>query len=348
MPLGLGQYLSHGNGKQFQIPSADHADEAHEDAVYAMDLRGSFLVTASRDKTIRIWNVDTQRLVRPPLRSHGASVVCVQSDDRPEQDVIISGDADGSFVIWQFSTGEILKKAEMAHQETVLSLCFDDRHLVTSGRDRTIKVWNRLEMQRGGQPLAPYSEVRTITGHAAAVNVVKVHGDTIVSGGSDRTISIWNIHTGEKLRTITVHAMGIATLQYSGRFIVSGSSDRTIRIFDLERPEDHAQIAVLEGHSDVVRRLQLKTSVSGTALERIVSGGYDEVVKVWQHDDSSTWTTTLNLGLPANPTGEKNRVFDVQFDERRLFCASASGTITGWDFTPGDSNADLQQLSAMS
>lgn len=348
------QNWSSGIYKRFQIPSADHVDEAHEDIIYTIPMRGPHLVSGSKDKTVRIWNVDTQRLVRPPLRSHEASVICVQFDDRPEHDVILSGGADCSLIVWQFSTGEIIKKIEMAHQESILNLCFDDNHVATGSKDKYIKIWSRREVQQNGHFLPAYSELRTLTGHQAAVNIVRIHQNTLVSGSGDRTIRIWDIHTGDSLRSISRHTSGVACLQYNGRLIISCSSDNTIRIFDLELPEDQIQVACFQGHSALIRAVQVQYSETGSQLSRIVSGSYDETVKIWQHDaNSDTWTS--NVTLSARPDREKasnlqgedsNRVFQVQFDDRRLLCCSQNNIISGWDFSLGENNSDLQQVDA--
>lgn len=335
LPSGMQQNWDNGIYRRFEIPSVDHLDEAHEDVVYSIHLRGSLLVSCSRDKSIRIWNVETQRLFRPPLLSHEGSVLCVQFDDTSGQDVIISGGTDSALVVWRFSTGEILKKVDKAHQESILSLCFDDQHLVTASKDKTIKIWNRLEVQKDSQTMPAYSELRMLTGHVAAVNTVKLQGNTIVSGGGDRMIHIWDIQTGQMLRTLRGHTFGIASLQYRGNLVVSGSSDRTTRIFDLEEPEDQAQIACLEGHSNLVRSVQVQWSGEDSSkMERILTGSYDETVKTWMYDASSTsWKSNLTLSLQNPSTGNENRVFSVQVDERRLVCCSQSNIITGWDFS---------------
>jgi WD40 repeat protein len=52
---------------KFQLPHPEHADEGHMSEVYAIQLSRRYLVSGGRDKTIRIWNLDTQKLARKPL-----------------------------------------------------------------------------------------------------------------------------------------------------------------------------------------------------------------------------------------------------------------------------------------
>ncbi|KAF2493125.1 WD40 repeat-like protein [Lophium mytilinum] len=277
-----GRYLN------FQLPHPNHQEEAHTECVYTIQYSGKYLVSGSRDKTIRIWNLDTQRLVQPPLVGHAASVLCLQFDERPEQDIVVTGGSDCHVLLWRFSTGELIKKLEKAHSESVLNLRFDDTYLVTCSKDKTIKVWNRKELrptddayprtttagarfpsyiinmqqQLEGQALRakvlkPYSLIMTLEGHGAAVNAIQILDGRIVSASGDRSIKVWDVRNGSSIKTFTGHTKGIACVQYDGRRIVSGSSDETVRIFC---SETGAEVACLQGHSNLVRTVQAQFS----------------------------------------------------------------------------------------
>lgn len=274
-----------GRFSNFQLPHPSHPDEAHTECVYTIQYSGKYLVSGSRDKTIRIWNLDTLRLVHPPLVGHTASVLCLQFDERPEQDIVVSGGSDCRVILWQFSTGRIVKEIDKAHSESVLNLRFDDRYLVTCSKDKTIKVWNRKEMwptdntypsstMKSGarfpsyiinmqaeienqhlhfKPLLPYSLIMTLEGHGAAVNAIQIFDGQIVSASGDRSVKVWDVRTGACTRTFSGHSKGIACVQFDGRRIVSGSSDETVRIFDRATG---AEVACLNGHTNLVRTVQ--------------------------------------------------------------------------------------------
>jgi F-box and WD-40 domain protein 1/11 len=274
-----------GRFSNFQLPHPNHPDEAHTECVYTIQYSGKYLVSGSRDRTIRVWNLDTQRLIHQPLVGHTASVLCLQFDERPEQDIIVSGGSDCRIILWQFSTGRIIKEIEKAHSESVLNLRFDDRYLVTCSKDKTIKVWNRkqiwptddtypsstmksaarfpsyiINMQNQVEnqhlqfkPLLPYSLIMTLEGHGAAVNAIQILGENIVSASGDRSVKVWNVRTGACIRTFSGHSKGIACVQFDGRRIVSGSSDETVRIFDRKTG---AEVACLQGHTNLVRTVQ--------------------------------------------------------------------------------------------
>lgn len=259
-----------GNYQMFRLPHPKYESEGHAECVYTIQHIGSLLVSGSRDRSIRRWDLETSRLKGPPLHGHDASVLCLQFDPSPQHDIIVSGGSDSWVIVWRFSTGEILKKMTTAHTESVLNLRFDDRYIVTCSKDKTIKVWSRRAITSAdpvvpAHVLANYPEPNTLipefsllarlNGHQAAVNAVVIHDDRIVSASGDRVIKAWNINTGQCEKTYTGHTKGIACVQYDGRRIVSGSSDNTVRIFDAEQ---QAEVACLHGHSNLVRTVQAR------------------------------------------------------------------------------------------
>lgn len=281
----------HGRYTNFQLPDPSHPEEAHRECVYAIQFEGRWLVSGSRDRTVRVWNLDTRRLRHPPLMGHIKSVLCLQFDPRPEEDIIISGSSDKSVIVWKFSTGEKIHQIEKAHVDSVLNLKFDRRYLVTCSKDRTVKVWNRRDLLpndkdyprvfRGSgatypsyiidlnevapnileagiahehyKALKPYTLLMTVEGHGAAVNAMQIHGDEIVTASGDRMIKVWNIRTGACSKTLMGHEKGIACVEFDSRRIISGSNDNTVRIYD---HVSGAEVACLRGHSNLVRTLQ--------------------------------------------------------------------------------------------
>ncbi|KAL4742562.1 WD40-repeat-containing domain protein [Aspergillus similis] len=280
-----------GRFTNFQLPHPAHMEEAHQECVYAIQFIGKWLVSGSRDKTVRVWDLDTKRLWHRPLIGHTKSVLCLQFNPSPSEDIIISGSSDKNVIVWRFSTGEKIHEIAPAHDDSVLNLRFDHRYLVTCSKDKLIKIWNRKNLspvdkdypsvhQGSGvsypsyivdtseipspvleaeiaknhiRTLAPFSLLMTLVGHTAAVNAIQIHDDEIVSASGDRLIKIWNIRNGACKKTFVGHEKGIACVQFDSQRVVSGSNDNTIRIFD---HASRAEVACLRGHADLVRTVQ--------------------------------------------------------------------------------------------
>ena len=275
-----------GKFTNFRLPHPNYPDEAHTQCVYTIQFSNNHLVSGSRDKSVRVWDLRTQRLRLPPLEGHTGSVLCLQFDDRPEQDIIVSGGSDADVIVWRFSDGSMIKRMTSAHSESVLNLRFDERYLVTCSKDKTIKVWNRhslhpthpdyphkgklgpsaycpahiidikeieINPNLSSHILEPFSHLMTFDGHGAAVNALQIRDYEIVSASGDRKVILWNIKTGALVRVYSGHTKGIACIQYDGRRIVSGSSDNTVRIFDAATS---AEVATLDGHRNLVRTVQ--------------------------------------------------------------------------------------------
>ncbi|CAK7220125.1 hypothetical protein SBRCBS47491_004083 [Sporothrix bragantina] len=272
-----------GKYTNFQFPHPDYPNEAHGECIYTIQFNADYLVSGSRDRTIRIWNLHTRRLARRPLVGHRGSVLCLQFDSDPEEDLIVSGSSDSNVILWRFSTGEIIQRLHRAHREPVLNVKFDKNILVTCSKDKTIKVFNRRPLNPGDLGYAPgddkgvvnpvgisvkrygyddinhlpvkppYTMIGSLEGHSAAVNAVQIYGREIISASGDRNVKIWDWPNQQCIRTLVGHSKGIACVQYDGRRIVSGSSDNEVKVFDRRTS---LEVASLRRHSNLVRTVQ--------------------------------------------------------------------------------------------
>ncbi|OLN81326.1 F-box/WD repeat-containing protein 1A [Colletotrichum chlorophyti] len=271
----LGKYTN------FQLPHPDHLDEGHQECIYSLQYDSDYLVSGSRDRSIRIWSMHTRRLLRKPLEGHNGSVLCLQFDSDPEEDLIVSGSSDSDVILWRFSTGQIIQRLTHAHSESVLNVKFDKRILVTCSKDKSIKIFNRRPLKYGDlgygdsdvvysapthlrnygymNPMdelpvkPPYTQIGALEGHGAAVNAVQICGNEVVSASGDRNIKVWDWAKRLCIRTVVGHSKGIACVQYDGRRIVSGSSDNEVKVFDRFTG---LEVASLRAHQNLVRTVQ--------------------------------------------------------------------------------------------
>ena len=117
---------------------------------------------------------------------------------------------------------------QISHQGIVYGGAFsaDGVHVVTGGKDGTVKVWE----------VATGRLLRTIDAHSLMVVTVAVSPDGayIVSGGFDDQVKLWHAVTGEHLRTFAGHKGTIRSVVFSpdGRWVLSASNDATVKLWD--------------------------------------------------------------------------------------------------------------------
>lgn len=165
--------------KQFPPPiKHDLMDETqHNGGIYCLQFDNSILVTGSRDRNLKVWDIKTGRL-KFTLEGHSGSVLCLQFDHR----YLITGSSDSTLIVWNIHTGEKIKSL-IGHGESVLNVKLLDNIIVSCSKDRTVRIW---DLEKGTLEM-------TLRGHRAAVNAVQFKHDKIVSASGDRTIKIWDI-----------------------------------------------------------------------------------------------------------------------------------------------------------
>ncbi|KAK5166952.1 uncharacterized protein LTR77_007681 [Saxophila tyrrhenica] len=297
--------------RQLQLPHPDHPQDGHTDMVYAVSVQGDYLVSVSADRTARVWDLRTQRLLYPALSGHTGSVTAVQFDAAAHKDVIIVGDADGNVMVWRFSTRETVKTIVEAHVGDVLCLHFDHRYLVTGGKDGKIKLWNR---------------------HSLDVN-------TDLPGFAARPAEGDRHQEYSLLATFDGHDKAVLALKLKDNVLVSGSGDST-KIYDVDQ---HAEIAYLEGHTNLIRSVQAVFG-DNAEVKTIVTGSYDGSIRFWEQvPGSHEWRTQQQFHISGFEMHEgvhsdnganvfSNRISSVDLDAERLVCAGHGPIVRVWDF----------------
>ncbi|MBH8572685.1 WD40 repeat domain-containing protein [Nostocaceae cyanobacterium CENA369] len=107
----------------------------------AMSADGQLLVSGSWDCTIKIWYLETGRLIRT-LKGHADRVYAIALS--PDEQVIASASGDRTIKLWHLETGELLATFT-GHSNIVTALAFtaSGEMLVSGSLDKTIKIWQR-------------------------------------------------------------------------------------------------------------------------------------------------------------------------------------------------------------
>ncbi|KAJ3058020.1 hypothetical protein HDU99_007008 [Rhizoclosmatium hyalinum] len=285
--------------------SASVLSVGHTDSVYALWCEGDIMITASRDKTIRMTSRSTGKLIRAFEGQHTGSVLHI--DASLADNLLVSGSADNTVVCWDLQTGAVITVINTPKALNVRLVKSIDAEagweIVSGGIDGVVNVWDL----RSGNPKL------SCVGHSRAVNHVAVNEEFIVSAGGDTTLNVWDRRDGQLLRTFVGHTRGIACVELKGNKAFSGSNDATIRVWDIQTGN---LIHTMEGHTNLVRTLK----IHGNTL---VSGSYDTTVRVW---DLSSYE------LKATMRGHSSWVFDVYVDDEKVVsCGQARDEVIEWN-----------------
>ncbi|PSB07241.1 hypothetical protein C7B76_28320, partial [filamentous cyanobacterium CCP2] len=290
---------------------------AHENWVWAMNFSpdSTTLVTASADRTIKLWNVQTGQQLN--VIQEATSVMSVGFS--PDGKTLVSGGADCAVKLWDAQTGKLLNTLQ-GHENWVWSVCFspDGTTIASSGDDCTVRLW---QMETG-------ELLNTLQGHHHWVWSVcfSPDGKKLASSSYDRTVKLWQVSTGNVLHTLQGHRDWVGSVSFNpdGTLLASSSHDHTVKLWEVETG---TLLNTLPGHQDCV--LAVDFSADGKTL---ASGGADCTVKLWD----------VQTKQPLNSLqGYTNWIWSIDFspDGKTLVSGSADYTVKLWDTHTGELSA---------
>jgi small GTP-binding protein len=282
--------------------------EGHTSDVLAVSFSAnqSTALSASTDRTLRLWDLETGRCIRI-FKGHDDEVnVVVWSADQRQA---LSGSRDTTVRLWEIDTGRCLRVFE-GHEGAVWSLAWNhNRNRILSGAsDNRVRVWD----VDTGECLS------VLTGHMSAVFVLSLSSDEkhLLSGSRDHTVHLWELETGLGSRVLEGHEGSVYALEWNAnqRHAVSGSYDETVRVWDLESGRC---VQVLESHRSPV------STVAWSADQRhVLSGDLDGEIRVWDLSEVITEAPRPKVSLPALPLSTD----DIQYTNAKVLLVGESGS----------------------
>lgn len=294
--------------------------------VIVLDPKGKFAVSASQDKTGKIWRIENGVCLYT-LNKHEKPLNALALT--PDGMKIATGAGDGNIMIWDTNNGKCLNTIKVKAKYnlpgiTALAITPDGRQIISGSKDSTIDVWM----------MDTYKNIRSLIGHktikysneqrafpkAQGITTLAVSpsGTRIVSAGSDCMIKIWDIESGKCLRTLKEHRRFVADIAITpdSEYLVSASYDSRLKIWEIETGRC---VRTLNGHLGPVR--SVKITPDG---KHAISGSSDGTLRVWDLYSGNCLNTLL---------GHSDRVNDIELSHNGKWIASAANdkTIKIWD-----------------
>ena len=288
--------------------------EGHNRNVIAVAVTpdGQHAVSASRDQTLKVWDLESGRELRT-LTGHTDSVraVAVTPDGRRA----VSASADKTLKVWELESGrELGTLTGHAGGVYTVAVTADGQRAVSASSDQTLKVWD----------LGTGRELRTLHGHTDVVNAVAVtpDGHYTVSASSDRTLRVWDMGIGRELRTLHSHTdvVNAVAVTPDGQYAVSASSDQTLKVWELASGRE---LAPLTGHSDLINAVAM--TPDGQCA---VSASRDQTLMVWKLGSGRDLQTHIFHSESVNAVA-------VTPDGQRAVSASDDHTLKIWELGSG-------------
>lgn len=195
------------SGKQLAVLQGHEADCLSVACAPA----AGWLVSASRDRTLRLWSSQDFQPLGEPLRQHTDCVNAVAVS--PCGSMIASGSDDATIVLW-------------------------DAQAVLDGG-----------AAEGGPSKAAVRA--TLTGHGGSVWAVAFSpGSALLASGSlDTNVRLWDPRSGLSLATFEGHRATVWSVAFSpdGFTLASGSSDKSVRLWEVQAQQEAALARMRNG-----------------------------------------------------------------------------------------------------
>lgn len=283
--------------------------DGHTDEVWSIGLSsdGNRVVTASKDRSIRLWDFATGKLLRT-MEGHTAGIVYARFAHQDK--VVFSQSDDCTLRMWDVEAGtsRILASGKWVALKSVVGP--DERHFLTAGQDGT--VW-LVDLDN---PEPKRISALSVNWHVVQVGgkypmIFSADGRRALAGGVDGIVREWDFQA-EKLHVYEGQTDAITRVAYSpdGRLIVAASADGSLRVWDRISgtsrllPAQEANVSVLAFSPD------------GTML---AAAGYDRAARI----------IDLSNGSRRRFVGMQDTVSDARFtkDGMRLIIASGEGAV---------------------
>ena len=270
---------------------------------FQVDEHSRKLISASIDKTIKIWDLETGECLKT-LHDHKASIETMLIIPNNK---FISASVDYTIKIWDLITYECLNT--ITNESQVHSLCLLPNNETAFGcRDGSIQIWNLNSLNKvksfeahnywisylllladktkliscSGEKdikikiwhLETFECVKVLDGHSSDINCIELNSnDNLLSCSEDRTIKLWQIETGQLLKSIKFDQIVNNIKSLNQDLISIALENGNIQIYNYHKMEI---VKTIQAHSSYVYRLYYLSNDG-----HLVSGSEDGEIKMW-------------------------------------------------------------------
>ncbi|TMW68602.1 hypothetical protein Poli38472_006070 [Pythium oligandrum] len=270
----------------------------HTDIVMALAVSpdGKWLVSASKDRTARVWDVERRECIAT-CPGHTEAMGAIAISQKPAHfsmgaAFFVTGSADKTLKMWSLKslasmyTQQSKKKSKdskalsvvtlsavKAHDKDVnaLAVAPNDRLVASASQDKLIKIWSTNDSKS-------LTLVGTCRGHKRGVWAVEFSpvDQCLASASGDKTVKVWSAKDFTCLKTFEGHTASVLNVQFAcaGMQLMSAGADGLVKLWTIKSNECEA---TLDNHMDKIWALAVAKDSS-----EMVSGGADSTINLWR------------------------------------------------------------------
>ena len=293
-----------------------------------------WILTGGDGGAVRLWDADTGKLLRtypkdqpknrmassafqPPaitgsLSGHRNRVeaACLSPDGKR----VLSGDNDGTVIIWDTESGEALHSLSFGGQVHAAAFSTDGRYLAIGDYSGNLELYDGNFVRR----------VLSFEGANGSFESLAFtpDGSKIVTVGQNNGSSIWEVKTGRMIRVFKRAASNDMSVAISpdGQLAVTGGPAKKARVWNLETGEN---LRDLDGHIAAIEA----AAFSPNGRQFVTASEVGEI-KFWNLSPKP-----FKMELAANVQGEQCLAFSP--DGQKLAIGNSAGTIQIWEVRSG-------------
>jgi DNA-binding SARP family transcriptional activator/tRNA A-37 threonylcarbamoyl transferase component Bud32 len=233
-------------------------------------------------------------------------------DVYPESHLAASGADDQRVILWDYTTGEEIRRLEGEHSDSIGAVVFtpDGKFLLSGAYDDWIVLW---EVETGGVVQRMFNPTGDVNGLD-----ISPDGRLAVAGTELGVASVWDLQNGiiinELIHTTDVQVLPVK-FSPDGRLVASGAEDGSVILWEVAKQTPLHRLEVMQG---VV--FDLAFSPDGKIL---AVGGQSDTI----------WLYSTETGQPLGALpGHPDWVFSLEFspDGSLLLAGVRDGAVILW------------------
>ncbi len=298
------------NGKRGNLFTTINSGKAHSSAVYScvFSPSGKYVVTASRDKTVKKWRLaNSKNVLVLKIKAHNRDVNSVNFS--PHAKYLVTASDDSTVKIWHAKSGKLVKTLR-GHKGVVYYAKFSPlgKIIASAGQDKTVKIWNSSSGRL----------IKVLRGHWGKITGLSFskNGKYLATSSADKTVKVRNTANWRLIHTFKAHKSraGFVDFYKNGYKLVSSGWDKRVIVYDVLRKK---VISAFRAHKGKVY-----TCAFHPNGRYVCSSGADGEIILWDYKSKIGYTAGKH----------KTAVLNVNFsqDGKYIISADRSGYVKIW------------------